>query len=386
MVTRMGVKTVVAGGRPAAGPMQAVAGTRGAHPYDVSELDSDIAQASKWLGDGAAASLPQDRDSGVYISWAGFNLRDQVRQGDATALPLQFTYIPADCRLYYTLANVWNMSALWRDVGAAAFHDPSLCASGPTAAPGRRSAVPPSPPPITLPISTDRLTKRETRLDETSGSSSNATDGPGPLTDGLSGPKRVFTPKVCNPKKESSQCDINTPCEPVEFRCGNQLFKNHLCVPRCNNHGGVCPNNKLSCGYKTTKELGELTFGISSTKVKQTANDPLRKGFCVPLVGTRDMCSTANGAVLVPSISSDPDNEGSGAAPSGGKGGAKGGKEGSKDATTTTVNQDPPAGGSKDVTTNTGPSTGGVASGASRWKLTGSTATFKSGLLGDIWI
>ena len=37
-----GVRTVVAGGRPEPGPMQAVGGSRGAQVYDALALDEDI--------------------------------------------------------------------------------------------------------------------------------------------------------------------------------------------------------------------------------------------------------------------------------------------------------------------------------------------------------
>ncbi len=58
MMVQAGVRTVVAGGVPVTGPMQAAAGTRGAQPYGVFDLDGDIAQASEWLVDNAAAVLP----------------------------------------------------------------------------------------------------------------------------------------------------------------------------------------------------------------------------------------------------------------------------------------------------------------------------------------
>lgn len=70
------------------------------------------------------------RDSGVYTSVLSVNLRDQIRLGDP--MPLQFKYEAADCRVFYTLGNVFNMSRLWRDTVSAAFDDASLCVEGST--------------------------------------------------------------------------------------------------------------------------------------------------------------------------------------------------------------------------------------------------------------
>lgn len=46
--------------------------------------------------------------------------------------PLQFKYDAADCRIFYTLDNVYNMSRLWRDAATAAFDDPARCVDGST--------------------------------------------------------------------------------------------------------------------------------------------------------------------------------------------------------------------------------------------------------------
>jgi hypothetical protein len=58
------------------------------------------------------------------------NLRDQIRHNDT--VPLQFQYEPADCRMFYAMENVWNMSRLWRDSVTAAFDDASRCIEGST--------------------------------------------------------------------------------------------------------------------------------------------------------------------------------------------------------------------------------------------------------------
>jgi hypothetical protein len=104
--------------------------------YSADALDNDIAKLSKpafAVNKTVLATLPQIddtgvRDSGVYTTVLGINLRDQVRFNES--VPLQFRYEAAGCRIDYSLANVFNMSRLWRDAVAAAFDDPGLCING----------------------------------------------------------------------------------------------------------------------------------------------------------------------------------------------------------------------------------------------------------------
>ncbi|WYZ35391.1 hypothetical protein EsH8_X_000038 [Colletotrichum jinshuiense] len=127
--TQGGARTVVVGGAPKPGPMQAASGTRGMRMYSNNDLDIDISWMAD-LNETAKARVPANRnDKGIYVNYAGFNLRDQLRADDLST-PLQFRYVAADCRLYFTLDNVYNMSALWHDVARAAFEDPGLCVEG----------------------------------------------------------------------------------------------------------------------------------------------------------------------------------------------------------------------------------------------------------------
>lgn len=129
MVHQAGVRTVVVGGSPVTGPMQAVSGSRGAIAYSADLLDSDFELASA-VNETANTTLPQNRDSGMVVALAGFNLRDQVRANDTT--PLQFKYEAADCRIYYTMKNALNETQLWLDAAAAIWDDQSLCVAGST--------------------------------------------------------------------------------------------------------------------------------------------------------------------------------------------------------------------------------------------------------------
>ena len=148
MVHQAGVRTVTLGGKPITGPMQAVGGTRGARSYDAYSLDLNMQFVNDTIKDDEAASRLPPRNSGIWFDYIGFNLRDQVRDGDS--IPQQFKYESADCRLFYTLQNVYNMSQLWRDVAHAAWQDSSLCVTNSTGFPtGRNSTSSKEPPRVT---------------------------------------------------------------------------------------------------------------------------------------------------------------------------------------------------------------------------------------------
>ena len=123
-----GVRTVVAGGRPQVGPMQAVAGSRGAQYYEAADIDSDTSLAEA-INASVTADLP-DRNIEFRIDVAGFNLRDQIRRGEN--FPLQFAYEAADCRIFFTLQTFNNYAALWQYAADAIWTNPKLCVQGST--------------------------------------------------------------------------------------------------------------------------------------------------------------------------------------------------------------------------------------------------------------
>ena len=119
-----GVKTVVVGGQPQLlGPMQAVAGSRGARDYESDSLDVDIFGAAA-LNSSVSSQLP-DRDIDFYLDTANVNYQDQIRRGEN--FPLQFAYEAANCRIYHTPDTIFDMSALWQRAARATWTDPSLC-------------------------------------------------------------------------------------------------------------------------------------------------------------------------------------------------------------------------------------------------------------------
>ena len=129
MTHQAGVRTVVVGGQPKNGPMQAVSGSRGAVAYTADILDTDFDFATN-VNETAATILPTVHDTGMYLNYAGFTLRDQVRENDS--IPLQFKYQAADCRIYFTLRSAYNLTRLWLDAAAAIWDDPSICVQGST--------------------------------------------------------------------------------------------------------------------------------------------------------------------------------------------------------------------------------------------------------------
>lgn len=123
-----GVRTVVAGGLPKVGSMQVPSGSRGAEAYSSLDLDADFDVAVS-INASTAAVLP-NRDVEFYVSYAGFNIKDAIREGSDT--PLQFLYEAADCRIYYTARTVYNYLNLWNYVVDAIWRNPSLCVSDST--------------------------------------------------------------------------------------------------------------------------------------------------------------------------------------------------------------------------------------------------------------
>lgn len=151
-----GVRTVVAGGRPDLTPMQAVGGSRGAQAYSSEALDSDI-DVAEFLNTSVANVLP-NRDAGNYVNYAGFNLKDQIRQGED--FPLQFAFEPATCRIFYTVHTVYNYMNLWNYVIDAIWRNPSLCIAG--SANGTSTADPTN---TTGPATNDKVVTVEMDID-----------------------------------------------------------------------------------------------------------------------------------------------------------------------------------------------------------------------------
>jgi hypothetical protein len=148
MKTEVGVKSVVVGGLPATGPMQAVSGTKGSQVFQVgTDLpDDDKLKAAvetavllnltnldtKTFPD--VLSLLDDPPLNVDPSKTQVNLRNQARKTDPS-IPLQFAYEAADCRIFYTAENLKNYEVLWQNAADALWGNGTLCVKGSTGHP-----------------------------------------------------------------------------------------------------------------------------------------------------------------------------------------------------------------------------------------------------------
>jgi hypothetical protein len=151
MTYQAGVKTIVVGGQPKPGPMQAVSGTRGAAVYSADALDYDFDEGMMYSPvekPGVASQLPNRTDTGMWIKYAGLTIRNQVRGTELT--PLQFQYQAADCRIYYTLETIYNMTQLWHHAAHAAWDDGSLCVQDSTGYPTARNNTSAKSPPSAI--------------------------------------------------------------------------------------------------------------------------------------------------------------------------------------------------------------------------------------------
>lgn len=276
--------------------MQAASGTRGARIYSGDSLDVDF----RWVGnrnETAKSRLPvltEDgvRDTGVFVNYAGFNLRDQLRADDVDT-PLQFRYVAADCRIYFTLDNVYNMTILWHDVARAAFEDPSLCVEGSTGynsrdgsskAPPKLTAVPvPAPAPAALftgdedPLTQDGLPAAQVKIG------------------------RQVETVLCEPTS-SNPCPRGGVCQPITVTCSSGLSSQKFaCVAQCQKGENKCHNVNDYC--RANKNAGETksdTFGASSTKTGNNfKGGKVVSGFCQPKVGTAALgCPVGGGGVV----------------------------------------------------------------------------------------
>ncbi|KMU88255.1 hypothetical protein CIHG_05426 [Coccidioides immitis H538.4] len=142
-----GVKSIVAGGRPRQGPVQAVGGVKGSQVLTFEQLFKAAAHVFELY------STPQERRqwedthigeiyrTGTYVlartvgDGAGgrINYRNAIHPDDKERIPRQFVNEPADCRIWHTpktildMANLWSVAAntAWGDDGCTPGSSPS---------------------------------------------------------------------------------------------------------------------------------------------------------------------------------------------------------------------------------------------------------------------
>jgi len=113
------VPSVVFGGRPQYGPMQAVGSVRGFDVIEFSEIKSittgslEIAKLYN-ISVPMSLTLPSTADSPLKISLASINSGNIIRLGDETNIPTEFLYDAADCRLFWTAENLIDITTIWQ--------------------------------------------------------------------------------------------------------------------------------------------------------------------------------------------------------------------------------------------------------------------------------
>lgn len=139
MTQQAKVKTIAVGGRGSTpiGPMQPVGGVRGVNVYDFYTIGSFVREAASLVkGTPRQAefqamykkytNMPMDRAADQS---GRVNVRDNIRQGDAEEVPIQFRYQEADCRIFYEKEHTVDVSTLWKSAADAAWNG-DRCAEG----------------------------------------------------------------------------------------------------------------------------------------------------------------------------------------------------------------------------------------------------------------
>ncbi|KAF2183866.1 hypothetical protein K469DRAFT_667597 [Zopfia rhizophila CBS 207.26] len=153
MKTQGGVQQVVVGGKPETGPMQGVAGSKGAQVYTFTQVAREASIAYSNLPEyqeelnktelGALVFSERPLMRSAYqengMTSSVINLRDNIRMNDTTNTPLEFVYEAADCRLFYTADMIRDVEAMWKKTVDARWGDSkAVCVEGST---GHKSSV-----------------------------------------------------------------------------------------------------------------------------------------------------------------------------------------------------------------------------------------------------
>ena len=278
---------MVAGGRPKAGPMQAVSGSRGAAAYSADGLDYDIEQVNATLHDAAVFSaLPNRSDTGVWTTYAGFTIRNQVRENDPT--PLQFKYQAADCRIYYTLANVYNMTQLWHDAARAAWKDESLCVEGSTGYPTARNQTSSKTPPTQTAQAHNLNFDDIPNIEHEHNATFEIQSGPEEII------RSIFDFELCDPKTEGKTGNVR--CLPMNVTCSgankrSELWQMNVLRGSCHvsKANDNCRGTDVKCKPSTrseTKGQAQATDNDSGSALFGVRYD----GYCATNRGTADLC------------------------------------------------------------------------------------------------
>ncbi len=162
MVLEAGVKTVTAGGRPRAGPIQAIAGVEGAQVFYLSDIaraaSAALVLADSASGQGQGQQQQQLAAGQVGLLARGYAIRRAADPANAGSVngknafgkadaqtPFQFLYEPANCRFFYTADMLGRPEAAWERAVDATWTDPAgLCVEGSRVPMNQSQAVDPT--------------------------------------------------------------------------------------------------------------------------------------------------------------------------------------------------------------------------------------------------
>lgn len=127
-----GVKSIAMGGRPNKNPIQGVGGVKGAQSFGFADILGEAQLALEQTTDpeliatlNVLSDLPINRSSSASV-----NLRDNILPANLNdGLPAQFVVEEADCRLFYTLPMINDVTELWKGAATAAWGG-GKCVSG----------------------------------------------------------------------------------------------------------------------------------------------------------------------------------------------------------------------------------------------------------------
>ena len=194
-----------------------------------------------------------------------------MRKGETT--PLQFKYEAADCRIYYTVSNIYNMTRLWHDVAAAAFEDSSLCVDGSQGFSATNNTSPKAPPKPTsqIPIlSLDMTGVHQAKWD----------DDPSDSLQNPKGRQRARTGYQLCPS--SKVCDIGYACRSVPVTCAKEGTRTvFACLPACQKSAQCIGTCHLGSSTESKRQVYNVQAGLPQYQEK------LSTGFCYPEQGTR---------------------------------------------------------------------------------------------------
>lgn len=130
LIKKNGVKSIVTGGRPRDGPVQAIGGVKGSNVltfsaiYSFAQVVMDVVVDEKERRHLEGTDVGMIYRDGPYVlgrtygdgAGARLNVRNAVDPNDPKRVPTQFVYEAADCRIWSTWEMINDMNKMWAKV------------------------------------------------------------------------------------------------------------------------------------------------------------------------------------------------------------------------------------------------------------------------------